>query len=1014
MAGRGSGSKDPQADKDHRKKSPRGAGPDHAAMSKGPRYIVGIGASAGGLEALRALLPSLPVDAGNCYIIAQHLSPDYPSMLTSLLGRSTTMPVVQIEDNQPLLPNHVFITPPGRDVVVRDGCLRLAQTGSAIGPKPSVDYLLSSLAEEYAERAVGIILSGTGSDGAHGIRAIKAGGGLTMAQSEDSAKFNGMPHAALLTGLIDLVLPPEKMGYELKSVLEHPRSDTEVSAEKDNAATLETLYQLILDRTGCDFFNYKPSTILRRIGRRLDLLRLDSLENYIAYIRNNPDELVLLKKEILISVTSFFRDKEAFAALREALAELLERKKAGDNVRIWVPGCATGEEAYSIAILIHDLLQGQTRRYNIQIFATDLDEEAIEVARRGLYPEATLVDMDPRLRESCFQPQGSRYQVIDAVRDLLIFAQQDLVRDPPYSRLDLISCRNVLIYFNAVLQEQILRTFHYALQPEGLLFLGKSESIGRFGDLFSCLHRKVKIFARLGSPRTGPRDFQMPIPRLSSAVRTSTARPDKDYSPRLLLQESLLKQTGLSGVLVNAAFDILFVHGDVNPFLGLSEGRAGLNLLDLARPDLRLDLRTSLHIAAREQRPVQSRLIPLEGSENKELVRILVVPVSGKSVPDGLLAVGFEKRTSRSEAVPEPDTPEWDRKQLVELEQEILAYRERLQTTMEELETANEELQSTNEELQSTIEELQSSNEELEASNEELQSTNEELLTVNDELQTRTQELAQANADLENILRSLLTPLVIFDDRHVLVRFNDSAAELFALTRDHLGQPLAAIPGLKAVPGLAQDVTQVLASAKPSEKELAWDGRLLLFRCQPYRTADGQVSGVLATFPDLADRLYRRRDRAIKAVADRLIDHGKGLDDVLTTLMPVIVSELEVPVALFCRPDGDGRILHHGKVAEQDWVGGVAVERDQSLAFLIMATEETIGDIERLPGRKKLSLPGLAGEQLRAFMGVPVRVHGQVAGSLIVADTRDRPDLRVHLRLVEDLAQQLARVMERS
>ncbi len=465
--------------------------------SQGSKIIVvGIGASAGGLEALKQLIPGLPSKDNMCFIIAQHLDPKHRSLLASLLERHTEMPVLEANDGASIEANHIYITPPGKDVTLSRGRLILSKPLADIGPKPSVDYFFTSLAEEQGDRAVGVILSGTGSDGSHGIRAIKAGGGITIVQTEESAKYNGMPHAAIETGHVDIVLNPENIGPELASLTSYPRLIPRTPAEQEIPLNLNHILTMINDNVGVDFSDYKMPTINRRIGRRMALHKISSIADYVNYIKREPGELDSLFKDILISVTGFFRDGEAFQSLYRIFEKIIENKKSGDSIRFWIPGCATGEEVYSIAIILAEILGSSINKYNIQIFGTDLDGDAILRARKGLYPSATTADMEKRLIEKYFINKESSVQIIKSIREMIVFARQNLTKDPPFSHLDFISCRNLLIYFNTTLQRKLVQMFHYVLNPGGILFLGKSETIGQFSELFEPAVKKWKIYRR--------------------------------------------------------------------------------------------------------------------------------------------------------------------------------------------------------------------------------------------------------------------------------------------------------------------------------------------------------------------------------------------------------------------------------------------------------------------------------------------------------------------------------------
>ncbi|MEJ2639418.1 MAG: chemotaxis protein CheB, partial [Desulfosarcinaceae bacterium] len=686
-----------------------------ATHESNPMIVVGIGASAGGLEAFKLMLPGLPASANMAFVIVQHLDPKHRSMMASLLDRHTDMNVLEIVDGQTIESNNVYITPPGRDVKITGNVLELSEPSSAIGPKPSIDYFFTSLAESKGERAVGIVLSGTGSDGAHGIRAIRAGGGITMVQSEETARYNGMPRAAIKTGHVDLVIDPADMGKELQVAHKYPHLVPKVPPEAEAPKDLDRILRMIAGRTGANFSEYKLATINRRVGRRMALHKIRSLGEYVRFIEQVPQELDLLFKDILISVTGFFRDPEAFQALKRALPHILKNKQKGDDIRIWVPGCASGEEAYSIAMLLYEQLGQQVNQYNIQIFGTDLDQDAIMQARKGIYATATVVDVDKQLLNKFFTHADDNVQVVKSIREMIVFAKQDLTQDPPFSHLDLISCRNLLIYFHSILQKKIVPMFHYILNPEGVLFLGKSESIGQFADLFTPVVKKWKLFQRRGVLRAPAMDFGIgKHPRYTVKGFVNTPPKHKEVPIKQIFAESVIHAMGNCAVMIDDRQEIVFVQGDVGQYLSLPQGEIGLSILNMARPELRLDLRALIHKATRENRFVRSNKLRVKSYDQSRQIILHAGPAPTRGDMGSLTLVMFEEVGPVAETEKERTSGKTDKDpRLMELEQELAAAREHLQTTVEELETTNEELQSLNEELQSSNEELQSSNEEL-------------------------------------------------------------------------------------------------------------------------------------------------------------------------------------------------------------------------------------------------------------------------------------------------------------
>jgi len=831
-------------------------------------YVVGIGASAGGLEALTALVSRLRGGLGMSYVVVQHLSPSYKSMLPQLLGRETSMPVIEVVNGQQPQPDTIYITPPNRNVVLKDGQLQLLQSPREIMPKPSVNLFLGSLAEERREDAIGVILSGTGSDGSAGIRAVKAGGGFTFSQEPKSARYDGMPQSAIDTGCVDWVLTPEGIAEELARLSEARPVMPTTEREDLPATSLKRLLNKVRARTKLDFSGYKESTLWRRVERRLFANRVPSLDAYLALVETQPDELERLAKDILISVTSFFRDRDAFLALDGVLKKLVERKEPGDEIRVWVPGCATGEEAYSIAILLHRLLGSSFEQYRIQIFATDVDMDAMQIARRGVYATALLSELDPEIAQRYFRPSNDRFEIVKSIRDVVIFARQDLVLDPPFLRLDMVSCRNVLIYLQPGLQSRILSLFHYALIPDGYLFLGKSESVAQQDLLFVPESKEARIFRRrpesgrsLPSASTLPATAEIPPP----------ATPQRPGIPR---EQSILKAASAiyvpPSVVVNSQMQILHVLGDASSYLQIPAGKASLDLASLLVRDLRIEVQALLRAAEQRHASVTGRQrLPLRGRSGP-MIRLAVHPLD-KEGSEELFLICFVP----ADDVPEPSTTRSSDgdPQRSELEDELIATREHLQTLVEELETSNEEMQALNEEVQAANEELQATNEELEAANEELQSTNEELLTINEELQVKTTDLARANADLESIQDNVGMPIIVTDGQLRIARFNAAAEVLFKMHRGLVGEALDRLLLPKGMSELSTPAAEAVAKRQPHEGIIAGDGREYLLRITLMFGDHDAVIGVIVSLLEQTDllrtsRLLHESESRLRAVLD--------------------------------------------------------------------------------------------------------------------------------------------------
>lgn len=865
----------PAAKKTARQNKPKTvAVADEGVATRGPHhYVVGIGASAGGLEALTALVAGLRPGFGLSYVVVQHLSPTYKSMLPQLLGRETSLPVIEIAHGQRPQPDTIYITPPDRNVVLKDGQLELLQSPRELTPKPSANLFFASLAEERREDAIGIILSGTGSDGSSGIRAIKAAGGFTFAQDPQSAKYDGMPKSAIDTGCVDWIQTPEGISEELAR-LSASRPVLPVGGQEDLPLTaLKRLLNKVRSRTKLDFSGYKETTLWRRVERRLFANRCPSLDAYLTLVERQPEELERLAKDILISVTSFYRDRESFKALERALKKMLERKLPGDEIRVWVPGCATGEEAYSIAIMIHRLLGETFDQYRVQIFATDVDMDAMTVARRGMYPMVLLGELDQQLVQRYFRPSGDRFEIIKSVREAVIFARQDLVLDPPFLRLDLISCRNVLIYLQPNLQARILSLFHYALLPEAFMFLGKSESVAQQELLFVAENKEARIFRRRGE---GGRALPAPAGTFHQGATDPTNERSVNAGRSTPPREQQILRAASSlyvppAVVVDKQMNILHVLGEVGGFLQIPSGRASLNLNTLLVRDLRVEVQALMRsVEQKGQSVVGRQRLPLKEAGGP-LIRLAVHPLSIDST-ERLFMICFVVADAPDSA--RPSMAEEGDAGRSDLEDELIATREHLQTLVEELETSNEEMQALNEEVQAANEELQATNEELEASNEELQSTNEELLTINEELQTKSADLVRTNSDLASIQDNVGLPLIVVNELLAISRYNVGAEKLFKMHRGMVGESLERLHLPAGMSRFVEHVEDALHRRAVVETTVSGDGHEYLLRVTLI-FEDGDVpAGAIVSLHDQtellrASRLFAESEERLRAVLDR-------------------------------------------------------------------------------------------------------------------------------------------------
>ena len=827
--------------------------------------IVGIGASAGGLEALEALFAAMPADTGIGFVLVVHLDPTHISILPELLQKRTTMPVCQAGDGMVVAPDHVYVIPPNRELSILHGVLHLMDLAQPRHSNLPIDAFLRSLAQDQESNAICIILSGTGTDGTLGVRAIKGAVGMVMAQDEASAKYDGMPRSAIATGLVDYVLPPGQMPGQLLRYTQHaPDRVAPTREEGPPSEPLQKIFVLLRARTAHDFSLYKTNTICRRIERRMNVHQIDDLADYARHLQHSDGEAQALFKELLIGVTSFFRDAEAFEALRsDILPGLLDGKGEDDAVRVWVPGCASGEEAYSVAMALHECMEQRGRHCHTQVFGTDIDEDAIAAARGGVYPASILADVGAdRIQRFFTKEEDGRYRVNKLIREMTVFAPQNVVQDPPFTKLDLLCCRNLLIYLGVDLQRKLLPIFHYSLKAGGVLFLGSSETIGPATELFDAVHSKWKIFRRLPSA-AGPRSvLDVPVPPAAREAPDpgGTRLAARVEAPSTLqLVETILKQSQAPPcAIIDDAGDVVYIHGRTGRFLELAAGKIGVNVVDMARRGLKTELAAAIRQVATHRQESVHRGLRVIDPGGRQFVDITVKPILDQIGPHRLMMVLFEEAEAPTAAKRRGSgraTTGSAGKSQEELEQELQFSNESLQTTIEELETSNEELKSTNEELQSANEELQSTNEELETSKEELQSLNEESATVNVELQARIDELSTTHDDMKNLLDSTEIATVFLDTELRVRRFTPRATDIIPLTPSDADRPIRHLATSLVDVDLAEYGSHVLDDLAVREAEVESEaGRHYTMRIRPYRTVTNVIDGVVITFEDTTER----------------------------------------------------------------------------------------------------------------------------------------------------------------
>lgn len=979
-------------------KAPAGARPPNDT-SEGPSYIVAVGGSAGGFEAFERFFAGVPPNTGMAFVVIQHLDPTHKALMPELLQRSIAMPVQEIEDGVIVQPNHIYVIPPNADLSISDGRLHLSEPLEAHGHRLPIDSFFQSLAAERGDKSIAIIVSGMGTDGTLGLKAIKEVSGVVMAESPDSAKFDGMPRSAVGTGQVDYVARIDDLPKELIAYVNHvPRLRKELSdSDSPPAGALQKIVRMLSARTGHDFSLYKKGTLYRRIEKRASLNQIDGISEYASYLEQSPEELDALFRELLIGVTQFFRDPEAFRYLEDRVIPDLVKSATGDTIRVWVAGCSTGEEAYSLAILLRECLDN-LRPYagiKIQVFATDIDVRAIEVARRGLYPANIRADVSPERLSEFFTLAENGYLVKKLIREAVVFAEQDLTADPPFTKIDMVSCRNLLIYFSAELQKKVLPVFHYALNPGGVLLLGTAEGIGSLEELFSTIDDKWKVFRRKEIAATRTRLMEIPFrtpfveaPKVVSLEREAMVGVEER------LRRTLLERYAPPSVVVTVDGDIVLVSGRTGKYLEPAEGRVSWNISAMARDGLRLELPGAIHRSSTHKTPVVLSGLNVKTNGDYQKVDVTVTPLAQPGGGAELFVVTFEDvRLPESAVAVSGPSDERDARR-TELENELTHTKERLQTTLEEMDSTSEELRSANEELQSTNEELQSTNEELTTSKEELQSLNEELVTLNTELQSRVYDVTALNNDIVNLMNSTQVATIFLNNDLCIKRFTPAVVGTFNLRSIDVGRPITDITQNLLYETIEQDVRSVLDALTVHEIQVeSTDGRWFIMRIMPYRTLEDVIDGVVITFSDITqlkelESTLRETGSLSRALNIIHVAISSSLDfqDVMRAVVVKAAEAIDIELAMITMLDDDNWVVRY--VSDEDKLPpGTKFSADQAPYHVLVSktTEPTaINDTNEDAG---ICSEMCEHYGMRSILGIPLITGRKLLGVLSLIST---------------------------
>ena len=822
--------------------------------------IVGLGASAGGLEALEQFFMNMPKDSGMAFVVIQHLDPTHAGIMPELLQRTTVMKVIQVTDNLKAKPNHVYVLPPNKSMAILNGTLHLFEPAEIRGLRLPIDLFFRSLADDQQEKSIGIILSGMGSDGCGGLKAIKEKNGIVLVQDPRSSKFNGMPGSAIATGAVDIIAPANELPARLITFLKNgPSIKLNLIADEKNKSSLQKIVILLRSHIGHDFSLYKKNTLYRRIERRMNVHQIDKITSYVRFLQENPQELVILFKEVLIGVTNFFRDLKMWDSLRDRILPDLFKELPDKHVlRAWIPGCSTGEEAYSLAIVFKEAYEkiNENKNLSLQIFATDIDTDAIDKARTGVFNANIVSDLSPERITRFFTKNETRYSVNNSIREMVVFAPHDVTKDPPFTKLDFLFCRNLLIYMESELQKKLINLFYYSLNPGGILVLGTAETVNQQERLFTVIDNKLKIYKRSVSPvEREQMNFPGPYAQLSKQVQEEIVPVKVSRNIQTFADQLVLQKFAPASILTNQEGDILYITGRTGQYLEPAAGKANWNIYAMAREGLRNELLGAMRKAKQSYEPVHLRNVKVGNNGGSQIVDVTIQVIEKPAeFKDTIIIVFSDMTASRLPQIKKSGTRN---KNLtprdLELKEELTRSLEDLQSTREEMQTSQEELKSTNEELQSTNEELQSTNEELTTSKEEMQSLNEELQTVNMELQTKVTEFMEANNDLRNLLNSTDIATLFLDNELKIRRFTDQLTKIFKLRQTDIGRPFTDLVSDLQYPGLAYDSREVLRTLIFKESDISTlDERWFKIRIMPYRTLDERIDGLVITFVDIS------------------------------------------------------------------------------------------------------------------------------------------------------------------